>query len=288
MENKFWYGLLILVLIGCMGCSQKVEPVTQIVAKVDSGAMMIGGSGSNIALTRRLAAEYARQSGLKIEIPGSIGTSGAVKATQAGAVLLGLTSRALTSAEKAQGLKQIHYASVGLAVAVNSSVPDTEIDRQSLVQIYMEEKTTWNNGANIIPLSMFEGDSTNLVLQTEVPGFAAALQNILGRKNWQIIYSEGLMLEDLAKTPNSIGFIDSVALADSQGKIRAMKLNGVEMNAESLQTNRYPLKKELYFIYKDPIATSAKAFIDFCFSDSGRQIILSSGAALPQASEDKQ
>jgi len=67
-----------------------------------------------------------------------------------------------------------------------------------------------------------------------------------------------------------------------------MRVNGVAPSRENILNGSYKLHKVLYFIYKDTPATSAKAFIDFCFSDSGRQIILSSGAALPQASEDKQ
>ena len=285
VKRWLWYGTLILAILGCAGCGQKQESARPLVVSEPPGVLLMAGSGSNLELTRRLAAEYSRRSGQKIDIPGSIGTSGAVKAISQGAISLGLASRAITSAEQAQGIKQIHYASVGLVVAVHSSVPDTDIDMQTLVQIYAEEKTAWSNGAGIIPLLMFEGDSTNMVLQKEVPGFTVAMQKALKRKNWQILYSEGIMLETLIKTPNAIGFIDSVVYSDYPGNLRALKLNGVEVNSESLQTGRYPLKKDLYFLYKGALSDAAKGFIDFCFSDAGRRIILASQAVPPSAGE---
>jgi len=285
LKSWLWCGTFIIVFLGCAGCSQKAEIVRPIVAPVESGVLMIAGSGSNLALTRRLAVEYSRLSGEKIDIPGNIGTSGAVKAIREGAIPLGLASRSLTPEEKSYGLRQIHYASIGLAIAVNSSVPDRDIDKQTLVQIVAEEKTAWSNGACIVPLLMFARDSTNVVLQKDVPNFTGALQKALDRRAWQILYSDEMMLETLNKTPNSIGFIDAVVLADHPGKIRAMTLNGTEITTESLQTGRYPLKKDLYFIYRGTLSNSAKKFIDFCFSDSGWQFIVDRGAVPYSASE---
>lgn len=277
---KRWigYGAVIIAILACTGCGQKPESVRPVAAAVHFEGLMLAGSGSNLALTRRLAEEYSRQSGKKIEIPGSIGTSGAVKATREGAISLGLTSRELTTEEKAQGLKQIQYASVGLAVAVHSSVPDKNIDFSELVQIVAEEKTAWSNGAGIVPLLMYEGDSTNQVLKSAVPGFSIALKKALVRNNWQILYSEGIMLETLLKTPNSIGFIDAVVLSYYPKKLKAMTVNGVAISAETLETGRYPLKKDLFFIYKDPLSDDAKRFIDFCFSEAGGRVIRASGA----------
>ena len=85
-------------------------------------------------------------------------------------------------------------------------------------------------------------------------------------------------METVLKTSNAIGFVDAVALAENLGKIRALKFDGVEMNAEGLRTGRYPLKKDLYFVFKDEPSTAAKHFIDFCLSDAGQRIILAAGA----------
>ncbi len=270
------FGAVILLL--SVGCGQNIKEQQRQGGPIDSNRLLIAGSGSNLSLTRALASEYFRQSGNKLEIPGSIGTTGAVKATSEGAIMLGLASRALTPDETAQGLKQIHYASIGLAIAVNSSVPDMDLDNHALVQIYAGEKTAWSNGAGVVALCMYEADSTNDILRKQVPGFSSVLKIALARNDWRTLYSDGAMLETLTKTPNAIGFVDAATLAEKTGFVKALKMNGIEMNFENLSSGRYPLKKELFFIYREKLSDEAKRFIEFCFSDVGRQIMVAHGA----------
>jgi phosphate transport system substrate-binding protein len=270
--------VLFVLLLLSVGCGQTIKEQQRQAPPLDASRLVVAGSGSNLSLTRVLATEYSRQSGVKMEIPGSIGTTGAIKATREGAILLGLASRQLTPAEMSQGLKQIHYASIGLAVAVHPSVPDGELDHQTLVKIYLAGKTAWSNGAAVVALCMYEADSTNDILQKHVPGFSAALKTVLARNDWRTLYSDGAMLETLAKTPNAIGFIDAAALSENAGRVKALKFNGVEMNFENLNSGRYPLKKELFFIYRGTLADDAQRFIAFCLSEAGRQIIVGHGA----------
>ena len=278
MRNRFGYCLFTIVLLLSVGCGQSIKEQQRQVAPIDSSRLVVAGSGSNLSLTRVLATEYSRQSGVKLEIPGSIGTTGAVKATREGAIHLGLASRPLKPLEISQGLKQIHYASIGLAVAVHPSVPETDLDHQGLVQIYAGGKTAWSNGASIVALCMYEADSTNDILRKQIAGFSPALQTALARNDWRTLYSDGAMLETLTKTPNAVGFIDAAALAENAGRVKALKINGVEMNFANLSSGRYPLQKELFFIYRESPSSEVQHFIEFCLSDAGRQIIFAHGA----------
>jgi ABC-type phosphate transport system substrate-binding protein len=70
-----------------------------------------------------------------------------------------------------------------------------------------------------------------------------------------------------------------VALAEKAGQLKPLKFNGVDMTNENIQTEKYPLKKDLYFIYQGTLSDEAKQFVDFCLSDAGRQVILSYAAA---------
>ena len=274
MRNRISSCFFTIAVLLSVGCGNTIKEQPRQVFPLDPSRLVVAGSGSNMSLTRVLATEYSRQSGVKLELPGSIGTTGAVKATREGAIALGLASRPLTPAEMSQGLKQIHYASIGLAVAVHPSVPDIDLDHQALVKIYAGGKTAWSNGAEIVALCMYEADSTNDILQKKVPGFSAALITALARNDWRTLYSDGAMLETLTKTPNAIGFIDAVALAENAGRVKALKFNGVELDFENLNSERYPLRKELFFIYRGNLSDEAQRFIDFCLSAAGRQIII--------------
>lgn len=273
------WGIAVVLLLVCAGCGQSVKENKSPPQQVAAAGLVVAGSGSNIVLTRHLAAEYSRQSGNEIVVPGSIGTTGAIKATHEGAIKLGLASRSLTAREQEQGLKQIHYAAVGLAVVVNPSVQETELDSHTLTQIYAGKKTTWNNGAAISALCMYEADSTNEVLTRHIAGFSAALKTALAKNDWKVLYSDAAMLETLIRTPHSIGFVDSVVLAEKTGQLKPLKFNGVAMTNENIQTGEYPLKKDLYFIYQGTLSDEAKPFVDFCLSDAGSQVILSYAAA---------
>ena len=67
--------------------------------------MIAAGSGVNLGITRLLAEAYtAHNPETLIDVPGSIGTRGAIKATAEGAIALGLISRPLKEQEKAPGL----------------------------------------------------------------------------------------------------------------------------------------------------------------------------------------
>jgi phosphate transport system substrate-binding protein len=279
LKNIYVFGIAVLLLLISLGCGQSVKHNQSPLQKVASVGLVVAGSGSNLALTKHLAAEYSRQSGKEIVVPGSIGTTGAIKAIREGVITLGLASRPLAAHEMEQGLKQIHYASLGLAVVVNPSTPETELDSHTLSKIYIGEKKTWSNGATIVALSMYEADSTNEALTKNVNGFLPALKTALAKNDWKVMYSDAAMLETLIKTPNSIGFVDSVALAEKSGQLKSLKFNGVAITNENIQTGKYPLKKELYFIYKETLSDEAKRFVDFCLSDAGRQVILSYAAA---------
>ena len=125
---------------------------------------------------------------------------------------------------------------------------------------------------------MYEADSTNDILQMHIPGFSSALNTALARNDWRTLYSDGAMLETLVKTPNAIGFIDAAALAEKKGLVKALKINDMGMNLDDLSTGRYPLRKELFFIYRGTLADEARRFIAFCLSEAGRQIIVGHGA----------
>ncbi len=279
MKKRYNWGIAVLLLLVCAGCGQSVKENKSPPQQVSATRLVVAGSGSNIILTRHLAAEYSRQSGKEIVVPGSIGTTGAVKATREGAIKLGLASRPLTTRELEQGLKQIHYAAVGLAVVVNPSVQEIELDSHTLTQIYAGEKTAWSNGAPITALCMYAADSTNEVLASQVAGFSSALKNALAKNDWKVLYSDAAMLETLIRTPQAIGFVDSVALAEKSAQLKPMKFNGVDMTNENIQTGKYPLKKDLYFIFQGTLSDEAQLFVDFCLSDAGRQVILFYAAA---------
>ena len=68
-----------------------------------------------------------------IEIPGSIGTRGAIKAVVDKAIPLGLISRSLKEEEKGLGITEVPYAQVAIVIAAHPRVTDENISTGELI-----------------------------------------------------------------------------------------------------------------------------------------------------------
>ncbi|WP_378954795.1 substrate-binding domain-containing protein [Pelosinus sp. sgz500959] len=256
------------VILGCSSQTQQIGPNKS----EKHEEFVIAGSGSNIAVTRKLVEAFQKKQSMKIEVPDSIGSGGAITGVLQGKIDLGLTSRSLALNEKASGLIEIPYAISGLSVAVGPDVPDENVTYDDLVSIYKGDKKTWSNGETIIVFLMYEKDSTNEVLIKEIPGFKEVLIDSLKNNRWQIFYNQQSQEEAIAKTPHSIGFVTMPALMDS--RLKALTVNKVKASPENMLNDSYKLYKTLNYIYKEPLQKEMKDVINFTFSKQGKQIII--------------
>ncbi|MDY0042607.1 MAG: hypothetical protein RBS57_20040, partial [Desulforhabdus sp.] len=75
---------------------------------------------------------------------------------------------------------------------------------------------------------------------------------------------------------NTIGSIGTAALAGIMVEkipVNVLALNGIMPTVESLENGRYPLAKDLHFVTMSPLSVSAQKFLDFIYSDRGRDIV---------------
>ncbi len=253
------------------GCSPRPQQAHLTFSEQKRDKFVVAGSGSNIAVTKKLLAAFKEDQKLNMEIPDSIGSGGGIRGVTNGSIDLGLTSRPLTEAEKARGLKEIPYARSGLIVGVGSDVPENNVSYEDLVRIYQGKKTTWSNGVPIIVFVMYEKDSTNEVLMQEIPGFKEVLLDSLHNNRWQVFYNQQAQEQALAKIPNSIGFINMPAVLEG---VKVLNVNGVMPSRENVLNGSYKLYKTLNYVYREPIDPNMHAFIDFTLSQQGREILL--------------
>jgi phosphate transport system substrate-binding protein len=237
------------------------------------------GSGVNLGITRILAKAFmTAHPSIIIEVPGSVGTKGAIAAVADGAIALGLLSRPLKDEEKAPGLVARPYARTPMVVGVHSTVPEEEITSQELVDIYRGTKTRWKDGNEIIVQTREPFDSGIQVLQKEIPGFKQAYEESHQANRWTVYFTDQDANQALSSTPSAIGFTDLGMIATEHLNIKALRLNGVAPSPETLNSDRYPLSRVLYFLYRDgTLPEVAKAFLDFVCSEEGATILKSNG-----------
>lgn len=273
LTSVFACFLCASLVTGCANDRPSAAPTAA--STIDKSVFTIGGSGSNLTVTRQLLSAFTLPDGKTITVPDSLGSGGGIAGFQQGAIDLALTSRPLTPAEKQTGLQEIPYAKSGLAVAVGPNVPDKNLSFKELIQIYNGEKTTWSDGSDIIVFLMYEKDSTNEVLSAVIPGFQAILADAFRQHRWQIFYTQQAQEEALSKTSGAVGFTN--LSAEQNYPLTFLTVNGVEPTTQSIKSGSYPLYKTLYYVHSGTLPPLMRNFIDFTFSNQGKKRIEAAG-----------
>lgn len=241
--------------------------------------LIAAGSGVNLGITRALAEAFMRHHAeIRIEIPGSIGTKGAIKATADGAIAIGLISRPLTDEEAQLPLRAVPYARTAIVVGANASVTDEAITFEDLVDIYKGTRTRWSDGHEILVQTREQGDSGFLVLEREIPGFREAVEESRQAKRWSVFFTDQDANRALSTQPGGIGVTDLGMISTEKLNVKVLKLNGLVPTPENILSGRYPLVRQLSFIHrKDDSSEAVKAFLAFVRSDEGAKILQSHG-----------
>ena len=241
--------------------------------------IIAAGSGVNLGITKLLAAAFmATTHGFIINVPGSIGTKGAITAVKDDAIALGLISRDLKPEEQSPDYTAQPYAMTPIVVAVNNSVPDEDISSQDITNIYKGTKTNWKDGSEIVVLSRESYDSGFMVLEKNIPGFKEACNESRKQNRWTVNFTDQEANRALSTTPHAIGVTDLGMISTEQLAVKSLKLNGVTPSVETAQNGQYPLTRTLFLLYRNKtLSPEAKAFVDFIRSDEGASILKANG-----------
>lgn len=239
-------------------------------------ALELAGSGSNLPVTRALAAAYAGTGAPQPVVHVSIGSGGGIRALRDGAIDIALVSRALKGEEREQTLVAVPYARAPVIVAVHVSVPEHTISKEKLLAIYAGEVTTWDDGTPLVVLQREQGDSSHAAIARALPEFARVDAEAYQQKRWRILYTDDAMEEALASTEGGIGLLGSGRI-DPELAIRALDVDDVEPTVEHVADGEYPFSKDLSFATLGEPDARALDFIRFAMSPAGRAVIFEHG-----------
>ncbi len=239
--------------------------------------LTFAGTGVSLEITRILAKQFQKtHPEIKINVPASIGSSGAIHGAADGAITVGMVSRPLKKQEKKLGLTVIAIAKTPIAFAVHPSVPDNNITSAQLLDIYQGKKTQWRDSQEIIVLTREPGDSSILILENKISGFKQVYADSQKDKRWTTLYKDQQMNQRLEKTPLTLGIADvgTITAEKKLSSIKTLKFNGTAPTIENVAKGKYPLVKNLYFVV-DPgkISPDTQEFIKFVRSREGAKIL---------------
>lgn len=247
-------------------------------ASLAQGSVMIGGAGSMVPVMQELVRAYEAKSGPQgLEImTNSLGSGGGIKGVEAGRLAIGLTGRPLKESEKAAGLYR-QLAVMPVVVAAHASLPVQGLTAAQLCGIYSGAITSWKQVGGpdqpIMPLTRNEDDSDKEALREHVGCYRSLKES----GDVVVLSSGGSMKSSLAARPAAIGLTTYDALLKSEGKLKALAIDGVAPSPETVASGKYRLVKEFAVVTRGEPRGPVKGLLDFAASADGQKVLARNG-----------
>lgn len=199
------------------------------------------------------------------------GSSGGLIALERGGIDLALLSRELTPEENRLNIHSYLMGIESIAIVVHASNPIEGITLEQVRKVFDGTIDNWKElGGADRPMNAYgrkEGSTTRLTIDQLV-----MVSMPFNRKVKEVESSE-VMLKTVTDDPLSIGFLANRHL---NGKVKALKVNGIEISEESILLHRYPLTRDLFLVYKEPEKPIVRNFIDYVLSNEGQTTLADS------------
>lgn len=241
--------------------------------------LWIAGSGANLALARALAARWSAQHPEpRVVIPESIGTGGALQALRAGAIDVGLASRALTAAERGEGLQEAVLGQVAYAPTVKIDITISTVSPAELAALFGGARPAgWPRGVPVAPVLREEKDSGYVLVAARFPAIRAAFDAARASERLPVRYTDQEMRDTLLTLDGAIGFLDVATVRLERLPLRSLALDGVEPTADNVRSGRYPLVRQLSLVTRGPPQGDAARFVAFARSDEVADLFEAAG-----------
>jgi len=244
----------------------------------------ISGSTTVLPIVQKAADQYmATHPDADIQVSGG-GSGVGIQAIGAKTVDIGMTSREVTSAEKAKYPTFVvtPVAQDGIAIVVNpaNTIPYITLDQAK--KIYLGKITKWSEitgsdvpGTNnqIVVVGRDSASGTRTYFDETVLLKATPTSKML-EKN-----SNGAVLQTVAQTPGSVGYI-SIGFVSSDVKTVPIWYNADKIIAPTLANVKdlsYPVSRELYVITNGQPSGLTGDFINYILSADGQKIVSDEG-----------
>ena len=267
--------LLAVVMVVCLGA-------TGCVGDSDSRVIVAGSTSVQPyaeLLEEAFVAKVKEETGTKVSVDIQGGGSAAgVSSVYNGAADIGMSSRELKEAEKEKMQYIVEIAKDGLAIIVHPSNPIAALTLEQVQKVYTQEITNWRElggkDAKIHIITREEGSGTRsafeeLVMSSEHEISAKAI----------VQSSNGTVRLLVSDDPNSVGFISLglVEAHEGQKEVKALKLDGADASAENVKDGTYKLARPFLFVSKENPTGHALEFMNFIFSEQGRELLAKEG-----------
>lgn len=238
-----------------------------------SGNVAANGSTSMEAVIIGLQEGFKSvQPGITVGYTGS-GSGAGITGVLEGSCDLGLSSRALSDEEKAEGAVENIVAKDGVAIIINPENPVTDLSTEQVAKIYTGEITNWSEvGGEDAPIAVLGRDAAS--------GTRGAFEEILGIEDKCVYLNEyastGDVVGNVASNPNAIGYASLSAVDET---VTAVAINGVVPTEETVADGSFEIQRPFVIVTVEgaELSPAAQAFLDYALSAEAAPIIEAAG-----------
>jgi phosphate transport system substrate-binding protein len=250
----------------------------------DSGnTVSITGSDTMLHLANAWAEAFMNENpDIMINISGG-GSGVGIASLMNGTTDFCMSSRDLKEEEqklaKAQGMSLVEHnvAMDGIAIIVNAGNPIDELTMAQLKDLFTGAYETWEGvggpAARVIILSRESSSGT----------FTFFMEHVLDSEDYapatRLLPSTAAIVESVSQDLGGLGYV-GLGYAEGAGekvKMVAVKADenapAVYPTVESVRSGEYSIARYLHFYTRENSSPAAQAFLDFCLSDAGQEIV---------------
>ncbi|MBN2081671.1 phosphate ABC transporter substrate-binding protein [bacterium] len=247
-------------------------PAPKLVSE-EAGEINISGGTAHIPVMEEAQKVFAvMYPNVKISIAGG-GSGVGIKQVGEGLVQIGNSGRAPTEEEiTTHGLVEFKWAIDGVAAVVHPDNPVSDLTKEQLIKVFAGEITNWSElggadkGINVYTRDEESGTRKVFVELGLDDGSFVDTANV--------VVSNGAMKSAIAQDPDGIGYV-SVGHIDET--VKGLALDGVAPSLENVKSGAFGISRGLYSLTKGEPEGIVKAFLDFLYTDEGKQIITDKG-----------
>jgi phosphate transport system substrate-binding protein len=250
--------------------------------------LIITGTGSSIGVMELIARDFQRKHpNVTVKVLPSIGSTGGIRAVQAGKIDIGLSVRSLKPEERSAGIIEEPYGRIAFIFAVQNSNPAKGFTLAEIEEIYAGKRKTWSDGTPIRLILRPLSDAYSDYLASINPGIKSASEKAHAIPDLFIGNTDQETARQIEKTPGSFGITSSSVVTAEKRKIKALFVDGTAPTLANVSTGKYPYAMTMSVVYKrNKYRGTIKNFIEFVFSRDGQKFLSDNGhVTLPRIIE---
>lgn len=247
-------------------------------ARAQPAALRAGGTGSAIGTMRMVADALGRSRGAGdvLSLVPNLGTSGALKALQAGAIDLAFVARPLKPEEKATGLTSLEYGRSPFVIVTNRADLKS-LTRARLAELVSGRAPAWPDGQPVRLVLRPRSDGDSALLAAMSPDVARALEAAQARPGMVVAATDQDAADEAERLPGSLGTSTLSLTLSEHRRLALVAIEGVAPSVKTLADGTYPYQKSFFLVTRGAPSGLAKQFVEFVRSREGRAILEANG-----------